>query len=262
VIAPRPRVLIADDHAPTRREIRSILEADGGFSVAGEVGDAAAAVESALRRRPDVCLIDVHMPGNGVAATREIALRLPKTKVVVLTVSDDDEDFFAALQAGAAGYLLKDTEPTVIPNALRAALAGEAAIPRALVARIVEKVRDPTSRRRVVISDAPGDPLTSREWQVLDQLRLGRSTREIAASLVLAEVTVRSHIHALLRKLQVRDRAAAVRIFQGEDASGARESSTGVGGRTPAGGGAAGAASGDRPTGRQMGRRHDARRVP
>jgi DNA-binding NarL/FixJ family response regulator len=223
VTPPRPRVLIADDHAPTRQEIRSILEADGRFSVCGEVGDAAAAVEAAVRRRPDLCIIDVHMPGNGVAATREIALRLPKTRIVVLTVSDDDEDFFAALQAGAVGYLLKDSDAAAIPNALRAALAGEAAIPRALVARIVEKFRDPTSRRRVVISDAPGDPLTSREWQVLEQLRLGRSTREIAASLVLSEATVRSHIHAVLKKLHVPDRAAAVRAFQ--DAEDPRESS-------------------------------------
>jgi DNA-binding NarL/FixJ family response regulator len=262
VISPRPRVLIADDHAPTREEIRSILDADGGFSVCGEVGDAAAAVEAAVRRRPDLCIIDVHMPGGGVAATREIALRLPKTKIVVLTISDDDDDFFAALQAGAVGYLLKESDGAAIPNALRAALAGEAAIPRALVARIVEKFRDPSSRRRVVISDAPGDPLTSREWQVLDQLRLGRSTREIARSLVLSETTVRSHIHAVLRKLHVRNREAAVRVFRGEEAEGAQERSTGGGGRTSAAGGAAATGSADRPAARQADRGGDASEAP
>jgi two-component system, NarL family, nitrate/nitrite response regulator NarL len=207
------RVLLADDHAPTRADIRDALEADERFLVVAEAADAAGAVSRAMRVRPDVCVLDLNMPGSGVAAAWEIASRLPATKVVMLTVSDDDEHIRSALRAGAAGYLLKDMNPERLPHALADVLAGEVAIPRRLVTRLVEDYRDGGRRRRLLADDVRAQ-LTSREWEVLDLLRRGLSTREIASRLVVSNATVRSHVAALLRKLGVEDRDAAVRMFE------------------------------------------------
>ncbi|HSL63620.1 MAG TPA: response regulator transcription factor, partial [Gaiellaceae bacterium] len=102
-----PRVLLADDHPPTREDIRRTLESDGRFEVCAVAADAAGAVDAATRERPDLCVLDIRMPGNGIAAAWEITARLPETKVVMLTVSRDDDDLLAALRAGASGYLLK-----------------------------------------------------------------------------------------------------------------------------------------------------------
>lgn len=207
------RVLLADDHAPTRADIRDALEIDGRFLVVAEAADAAGAVSRALRVRPDVCVLDLNMPGSGVAAAWEIASRLPTTKVVMLTVSDEDEHVRSALRAGAVGYLLKDMNPERLPHALADVLAGEVAIPRRLVTRLVEDYRDRGRRRRLLADDARAQ-LTSREWEVLDLLRRGLSTREIASRLVVSDATVRSHVAGLLRKLGVEDRDAAVRMFE------------------------------------------------
>lgn len=208
------RVLLADDHAPTRADIRDALEADERFHVVAEAADAAGAVSRALRVRPDVCVLDLNMPGSGVAAAWEISSRLPNTKVVMLTVSEEDEHVRSALRAGAAGYLLKDMDPERLPHALAGVLAGEVAIPRRLVTRLVEDYRDRGGRRRRLLTDDVRAQLTSREWEVLDLLRRGLSTREIARRLVVSEATVRSHVAALLRKLGVEDRDAAVRMFE------------------------------------------------
>jgi DNA-binding NarL/FixJ family response regulator len=207
------RVLLADDHVPTRDDIRQTLEAHGRFHVCAVASDAAEAVEAAARERPDLCLLDIRMPGNGIAAAWEITARLPETKVVMLTVSRDDDDLFAALRAGASGYLLKDTDPSRLPHALEDVLSGEAAIPRALVARLVGEFRDRGPRRRAVLSS---EPLTSREWEVLELLRREHSTAEIAERLVLSQATVRSHVAAILRKLRVADRAALVKHFESQ----------------------------------------------
>lgn len=207
------RVLLADDHAPTRADIRDALEADERFLVVAEAADAAGAVSRALRVRPDVCVLDLNMPGSGVAAAWEISSRLPATKVVMLTVSDEDEHVRSALRAGAAGYLLKDMNPQRLPHALADVIAGEVAIPRRLVARLVEDYRDRGRRRRLLADDVRAQ-LTSREWEVLDLLRRGLSTREIAGRLVVSDATVRSHVAALLKKLGVEDREAAVRMFE------------------------------------------------
>lgn len=208
------RVLIADDHAPTRADVREALEEDGRFRVCAQAADAAEAVEAAVRERPDVCLLDVRMPGSGVAAAWEITARLPETAIVMLTVSRDDEDLFAALRAGAAGYLLKDLEPSSLPRALRRVLAGEAAIPPSLVTRLVWEFRDRGPRRRKTMSGLAEAHLTSREWQVLDLLRQEQSTAEIARRLSLAPATVRTHVAAILRKLGVPDRQSVVARFR------------------------------------------------
>src|SRR5205823_3154410 len=129
------RVLIADDHAPTRDDVRQALT-KGGLVVCAEAADAARAVQQALETKPDVCLLDVRMPGGGVAAAWEIAARLPTTKVVMLTVSDADGDLFRALRAGAVSYLTKDIAFETLPQALFEGAEGKSAIPPALLARM------------------------------------------------------------------------------------------------------------------------------
>jgi len=206
------RVLIADDHPPARAQVRQALEGDG-FVICAEVGDASAAVSAALAELPDVCLLDIRMPGNGVAAAAEIVSRLPETSVVMFTVSRDDGDLFDALRAGASGYLLKDVDPGRLGAALRAVLAGEAALPGSLVARLVDEFRDRSPKRRLPLFKQRGAELTSREWEVLELLRRGHSTAEIAERLVVSQVTVRTHVSSVLRKLRVPDRESAVRLF-------------------------------------------------
>ena len=112
------RVLIADDHAPTRADVRRALDADERFEICADTADAAGAVQAAVRERPDICLLDVSMPGGGLSAAWEIAARLPRTKVVMLTVSSEDADLFAAIRAGAEGYLLKTMNFTELPDEL------------------------------------------------------------------------------------------------------------------------------------------------
>jgi DNA-binding NarL/FixJ family response regulator len=208
----RPTVVIADDHAPTRAGVRAALEA-AGFDVRAEAGSAGEAVRAVAAAQPDVALLDVRMPGGGIGAAEAIADRVPETRVVMLTVSRDDGDLFAALKAGAVGYLLKDTDPDRLPMALRGVLNGEAALPRALVARVIEEFRDRGQRRRLPALRRLGVELTEREWDVLELLREELPTKEIAARLQINEVTVRRHAGAILRKLRVKDRRAAVRLL-------------------------------------------------
>ena len=206
-------VLVADDHPPTRAGVRHALER-GGFVVCAETPDGPSAVEAALRERPDVCLLDINMPGNGIEATREIARQLPKTAIVMLTVSRSDTDLFDALCAGASGYLLKDTDPARLPLALRGVLDGEAALPRRLVALVIDEFRERRRHRRLRLAKGRGVDLTEREWEVLELLRHGLSTAEIGERLFIAPVTVRTHVAAILKKLHVPDREAAVRLLE------------------------------------------------
>ena len=204
-------MLIADDHPPTRAGVRFALEA-AGMHVCAEVGDARSAVEASVRERPNVCLLDVHMPGGGIVAARAISNQLPGTSVVMLTVSREEEDLFDALRAGARGYLLKDMDPDRLPEALKGVLAGEAALPRSLAARVIEAFADP---RRSQAFGRIGATLTSREWEVLEAMGRGMATSEIADTLCLSAATVRSHVSSILKKLQVTDREAAVRRLKG-----------------------------------------------
>lgn len=208
-----PRVLVADDHLPTRAGVRDVLERNG-FAVCAEASTGAQAVESALRERPDVCLLDVRMPGGGVAAAAAISGALPDVSIVMLTVSRDDSDLFDALRSGASGYLLKDMKREQLPAALRQVLAGEASLPPSLVARVIEEFRGRERRRLRLMSARPELRLRKREWEVLELLREGRSTAEIAQRLFIAEVTVRSHISAILKALRVADREEALRLFE------------------------------------------------
>ena len=208
-------MLIADDHSLARAGVRQTL-AEAGFDVVAEAADGPGAVEAAERERPDLCLLDVHMPGGGIRAASEILERVPDTAVVMLTVSRNDEDLFDALRAGAAGYLLKDTDPARLPHALRGVLAGEAAVPRTLVSRVIDEFRTHGRRRRVPLPGRRGIELSSREWEVLDMLREGQTTADIARRLFVSPVTVRRHVSAILRKLDVPDRRAAVELVERE----------------------------------------------
>jgi DNA-binding NarL/FixJ family response regulator len=165
----------------------------------------------AIGERPDVCVLDVNMPGGGVAAAWEISSRLPQTKVVMLTVSSESRDLFASLRAGASGYLLKEMDPQRLPHALADVVNGEAALPRTLVARVMDEFRDRTPRRRKVLAEGAFAELTSREWQVLDLLRQELSTAEIARRLTVSPVTVRTHVASILRKVRAPDRESLLR---------------------------------------------------
>ena len=211
----RLTVLVADDHAPTRAGVRDAL-GDDGFTVVAEAAGADAAVELALRERPDVCLLDIHMPGGGIAAAARITENLPESAVVMLTVSRDDEDLFAALRAGAAGYLLKDMDPARLAPALRGVVAGEAAVPRTLVARVVEEFRSSERRPSLPLVRSRGARLTAREWEVLELLRERLTTGEIAHRLGLSAVTVRRHVSSILAKLRVPDRRAMARLLEAD----------------------------------------------
>ena len=208
------RVLVADDHAATRADLRAALDKESGFVVCAEVADAADAIDAALRERPDLCLLDIRMPGNGITAAWEITARLPETKVVMLTVSRDDQDLFASLRAGASGYLLKDLDPRELPAALEGVAAGEAAMSPRMVARVLEEFRDRAAKRRPLVASEPVNQLTSREWEVLNLLRRGLSTAQIADRLFVSQATVRSHIVSTLKKLRVPDRESAIQLFK------------------------------------------------
>lgn len=214
------RVLIADDHPPTRDDVRRVLERDERFAVCAEVADAAEAVQAAVREQPDICLLDIRMPGGGLAAAWEISARLPEAKVVMLTVADADTDLFAALWAGAVGYLLKNMNMDRLPAALAGVYAGEAAMQRPLVARVLKRFQGGEPRRRHLSTRGPAQQrLTSREWEVLDLLAQGLSTADIARRLVISASAVRVHVASVVRKLGVSDRAAAAELFRGRSRS-------------------------------------------
>ena len=212
-------VVLADHHVPTRTGVRSALES-GGLRIVAEAATAAAAVEAACRLNPDLCLLAVHLPGDGIDAARQIRDALPETKIVMLTASDRDEDLFAALRAGADGYLLKSIGAGGLLDAIRGAMNGEAALPRELTARLIREYRD-RGRRGVprLVIDGNVVRLTAREFEVLQWLRKGESTAAIAAHLDISEITVRRHVSTALRKLGTPNRHSAVALLRAaEDA--------------------------------------------
>lgn len=208
------RVLVADDHAPTRAGVRASLDAEG-FDVVAEASGARQAVGLAKELKPDVCLLDIHMPGSGISAADEISKSLPDCAVVMLTYSRDDDDLFDALRAGARGYLLKDMDPDRLGPALHGVLAGEAALPRSLVSRVLDEFQG-RSRRKLFVKSQRPTQLTSREWEIMDLLRQGLSTEEVARRLFVAPGTVRVHISSVLKKLRAPDRASAIKMLGGE----------------------------------------------
>ncbi len=215
-MSPDPRVLIADDHAPTRAGVRMALERDG-IEVCAEVTNASDAIDAALRERPDLCLLDVHMPGGGPSAASMITSRLPSTLVVMLTVSRDNKDMIESLRRGAAGYLLKDMDPTRLPIAVRAAISGEGVVPRGLVAGLIAEVRQRPGPRRLASQPRELASLSAREWEILELLSEGAGTADMAERLFLSQVTVRRHISSILAKLGVTSRQEAVELAKSGD---------------------------------------------
>jgi DNA-binding NarL/FixJ family response regulator len=206
-----PLVLLAGDRSLSRKQLGPALAARG-FALCAMVSDAPAAVRAAVQYRPDACIVDIDIPGQGVRALREIRARLPECAVVIVSRQLDERELFAALRAGAVGYLPSDMDPQRLSHTLARVLEGEVAIPRAFVARLVEEFRDGHPHRRSLLLDEPTQ-LTSREWQVLDLLRDGHSTSEIARRLVLSPVTVRTHINAIVHKLGYAGRDELLRDF-------------------------------------------------
>lgn len=206
-----PRLLLADEQPMMRSSLRRVLE-DGGFTVIAEAESAERAVAMAEAESPAVCLIEVRLPGGGIRAVREMAERAPATAAIMLTDSDEVDDLFDAIRAGARGYLLKDMDPARLPIAIRGVLDGEAAIPRSLVAALVRELHS-RGRKRAVVGRHGQTDLTAREWEVLDLLSQRLSTRAIADRLFLSPVTVRRHLSSVIRKLGVEDREEALRVL-------------------------------------------------
>ncbi len=202
------RVLIADDQSLVRAGFRLVLENHPDLEVVGEASNGHEAIHSAGRLEPDVVLMDIRMPElDGIAATREITSRHP-ARVLVLTTYDLDEYVYDALQAGASGFLLKDTPPTQLVDGIRAVAAGEALLAPPVTRRLIEEFArvGPVPRAH----DEELAELTARELEVLKLLARGMSNAEIAAALVLGETTVKTHVTHVLSKLGLRDRVQAV----------------------------------------------------
>jgi DNA-binding NarL/FixJ family response regulator len=199
-------VIVADDQAVVRAGIAAILEAEPGLSVVGQAADGESAVSRVLELRPDVALMDIRMPGGGgLAATARITADTPDTRVVVLTTFDLDEYVFAALRAGAVGFLLKDAEPERVADAVRVAARGGALLDPVVTRRLVE---------RYASGGVPADAarlrrLTPRETEVLRCVARGLANAEIAAELGISQATVKDHVAVVLAKLGVRDRVQA-----------------------------------------------------
>jgi DNA-binding NarL/FixJ family response regulator len=202
------RVAVVDDQALVRAGFRMILEAEPDMTVVGEAGDGRDAVDLVARAAPDVVLMDIRMPVmDGVEATAQIT-RNGRPRVLMLTTFDLDDYVYAALRAGASGFLLKDTPPELLVDAVRVVAAGEALLAPSVTRKLIEEFA-----RRPAPSDTrhPGiDQLTEREVEVLRLMARGRSNAEIAEQLYLGETTVKTHVGRVLTKLGVRDRVQAV----------------------------------------------------
>ncbi|WP_330275589.1 response regulator transcription factor [Lentzea sp. NBC_00516] len=200
------RVIVADDQEIVRTGLSMILDAQPGIEVVGAAPDGRQAVELARRLRPDVCLFDIRMPGtDGIEATRLLAGPgvADPLAVVVITTFDLDEYVYAALRAGARGFLLKDAGPALLAQAVHAAASGDALIAPSVTARLIEAFTDVEPAGRVV---QPIEPLTEREEQVLAAVAGGRTNSEVAQELYITLSTVKSHIASLMAKIGVRNR--------------------------------------------------------
>jgi NarL family two-component system response regulator LiaR len=199
------RVLIADDHPVVRQGLRWLIETEPDIEVVGEAGDGLESVEAVGRLQPDVVLLDLMMPRrDGIWALGEMAQQTPQAKVLVLTSFADDEKVVTAIKAGALGYLLKDSPPQVLLDAIREVAAGGSPIPPAIARKLVRQMAAPA--RPQVISD---EELTEREVEVLALIAKGLCNQDIAESLVLSERTVRCHVSSILHKLHLNSRTQA-----------------------------------------------------
>jgi DNA-binding NarL/FixJ family response regulator len=213
VTRPRPTAVIADARPTSRLGICAVVE-DAGFVVVAQVATAAEAVEAAIARRPDACVLDASMAGGGVEAARAIAARVPTTATLVLADVASTEDVLGALRAGAAGCLPRSIGAPRLRAALQTIAAGDVTMPRALVDALLRTDGRRRPRRRAARLVDRDVVLSSREWDVVALLRRGLSTQEISDELGISVVTVRRHLSTLRRKLGAPDRATALRLLE------------------------------------------------
>jgi DNA-binding NarL/FixJ family response regulator len=210
------RVLLVDDHVLFRKGIAGLLTTRGVAEVVGEASDGMEGIQAARRLKPDLIMMDIHMPNcDGLGATKVIMRELPGTKIVMLTVSDDDDSLFEAIKNGAEGYLLKNMDPDQLFELLDGITRGEAPITRTLATKILHQFAD--QARQQAPSSASSMDLTARERQILQLLTTGSTNRQIANTLCITENTVKNHLRSILEKLHVQNRvqAAALALREG-----------------------------------------------
>jgi len=207
---PKIRIVIADDHRVVRQGTRGLLEREDDLEVVGEAGDGEEAVAVIERTRPDVAIVDIAMPKlNGVEVTRRVKASRPSTAILILTAYDDDQYVFALLEAGAAGYLLKDADSREVVGAVRALQAGESVLAPAIARKVITRF---AGSPKGLKTDAPATELSAREMQILELASRGLSNREIAEELFISMRTVQGHLSSVFNKLAVGSRTEA--IFQ------------------------------------------------
>lgn len=197
------RVLLVDDHTLFRSGICSLLQRHDDFEVVGEAGDGLEGIKRARSLRPDVVLLDLHMPGvSGLQAVKVMAEEIPDVQVLMLTVSEDAQDLMDALRAGASGYLLKNIETDMLVDAIRRAARGESVVSQQMTAKLIQGVRSPQK------PEAAGerDRFSPRERDIMVSLAMGESNKEIARRLDLAESTVKIHVQNIFKKLNMSSR--------------------------------------------------------
>jgi len=199
------RLLVADDHPLFRDGLRTLASLESSLELVGEAATGADAVALALELSPDVVVMDLHMPDlNGIEATRRIVEALPEAGVLVLTMFDDDDSVFAAMRAGARGYLLKGARNDDVVRAIEAVARGDAIFGPSIAARVIEFFSQPSP------APQPFPELTAREREILELIAQGRSNADIAAHFVLSPKTVRNNVSSIFTKLRVADRAQAI----------------------------------------------------
>jgi DNA-binding NarL/FixJ family response regulator len=204
------RILLVDDQALFREGLRTLLTLVPEFTIVGEAKNGLEAIELTRRHQPDVILMDLHMPGlGGVDATRQIRLLKPAPQVLVLTTFDHDDEVFAAIAAGAIGYLLKDVPSDKLAEAIRCAARGQSCLEPAVASKVIHEFARLQEKQQRRAQQPLVEPLSVRELEVLEQLAAGRSNKEIAAHLSIAEGTVKNHMSQVLAKLDVLDRTQA-----------------------------------------------------
>jgi len=199
------RVFVADDHELVRFAMRTLLEAQTGIEVVGEASDTQGAISGCEETEPDVLLLDMRMPGDGgVEVCRRVKESVPDTAVLVLTSFDEDDELFGVLSAGAAGYILKDTRPEHVVDAIRSVAAGQSVFDASVATRII------SVRANSEGADATAEALSARELEVLRLMAKGLTNKEIGHALWIGETTVKTHVSHILRKMGQADRTQAV----------------------------------------------------
>ena len=208
------RAMIVDDHALFRRGLEMVLDSEPDIELVGQASDGAEAVEKAAESLPDVVLMDIRMPrSSGIEACRAVKEAAPSAKIVILTISDEEEDLFEAIRAGASGYLLKDIPLDEVAGAVRAVHGGQSLINPSMAGKLLTEFatlarRDDEERAQEV----PAPRLTEREMQVLKLVARGMNNRDIAKELFISENTVKNHVRNILEKLQIHSRMEAVMV--------------------------------------------------